>query len=84
MKENRLLWSQTDLPFNPASLWYLDGGGLFLLSGLGTQQKVTAVEEETGALGAVLLDIWTDTDLGRTSPSIEAAALESAAADEFA
>ncbi len=64
MKENRLLWSQTDLPFNPASLWYLDGGGLFLLSGLGTQQKVTAVEEETGALGAVLLDIWTDTDLG--------------------
>lgn len=64
MTENRILWTQKDLPYNSTSLWYLDGGGLFLLSGIQEEWTVTAVNTKTGALGADLLNVWTDTDIG--------------------
>lgn len=64
LKEKKLVWSQEDVPFFPTNLWYLDDGGLFLLSGYKDQMQITAVDVETGVLGEVLLDTGTDADLG--------------------
>lgn len=64
LKEGTLLWKQEDIPFNATSLWYLEGAGLFLLSGLQEQWTVAAVNTEVGTVDTTLLDVWSDTDIG--------------------
>lgn len=60
LSENKVLWTNRELPFLSCSLWYLEGSGLFLLS----EQSVAIVDQETGNLSHDLLDFRTDVSLG--------------------
>lgn len=65
LTENDPLWVTKDLPIGASSLWYLHNAGLFLLSGFQEQWIITGINTETGVMGNVVLDIGTDTDIGK-------------------